>query len=62
MAEVIDTTLVEELKAKWQDCENNSADVFRYKLNVTREKVLDGNFKFLVQVSPSMSFDENYVM
>lgn len=55
MAEVIDASLVEELKAKWQDCENNSADVFRYKLNVTREKELDGNFKFLVQVRKSFN-------
>jgi hypothetical protein len=42
--------LVEDLKLKWQNCEDNSVDVFRYKLNVTREKVLEGNLKFFVQV------------
>lgn len=42
--------LIDELKAKWQNCENNHVDVFRYKLNVAGEKVLDGDFKFLVQV------------
>jgi hypothetical protein len=45
--------LVEDLKLKWQSCEDNSAEVFRYKLNVTKEKVLDGKFKFYVQVSSS---------
>lgn len=43
-------TLIEDLKLKWQQCEDEHAEVFRYKLNVTREKVLEGNFKFFVQV------------
>lgn len=42
--------LVDDLKEKWEDCENQHADVFRYKLNVTKEKVLEGSFKFFVQV------------
>lgn len=42
--------LIETLKLKWQDCESNHVEVFRYKLNVTKEKILDGNFKFFVQV------------
>lgn len=55
MEETIKDALVDELKSKWQDCEDNSVDVFRYKLNVTREKVLDGAFKFFVQVgNPSI--------
>lgn len=42
--------LIETLKLKWQDCESNHVEVFRYKLNITKEKILDGNFKFFVQV------------
>jgi hypothetical protein len=51
-------TLVDDLKAKWQNCETNHVEVFRYKLNVTREKELEGNFKFFVQVreNPSKIF------
>lgn len=46
--------LVEELKTKWEYVETNYADVFRYKLNVNREKVLEGNFQFYVQVSKNL--------
>lgn len=42
--------LVGELMSKWENCETNNVEVFRYKLNVTREKVLEGHFKFFVQV------------
>lgn len=48
-------SLIDDLKSKWQNCETNHVEVFRYKLNVTREKVLDGNFKFFVQVSENPS-------
>lgn len=43
-------SLVKELKTKWVKCESEHAEVFRYKLNVTQDKVLPGNFKFYVQV------------
>ncbi|CRK95274.1 CLUMA_CG008699, isoform A [Clunio marinus] len=43
--------LIDKLKRNWDQCEKNSPDVFRYKLNVTNEKVLDGNFKFYVQLN-----------
>lgn len=55
MEGTVKDALVDELKSKWQDCEDNSVDVFRYKLNVTREKVLDGAFKFFVQVGRNPS-------
>lgn len=42
--------LVDDIKTKWDQCEENNPDVFRYKVDVTRDKVLDGNFKFYVQV------------
>lgn len=42
--------LVEDIKSKWEQCEENNPEVFRYKVNVTRDKVLDGNFNFYVQV------------
>lgn len=42
--------LVEEIKTKWDQCEENNPEVFRYKVNISRDKVLDGNFKFYVQV------------
>lgn len=44
-------SLVSDLKARWLACEVEHPEVFRYKLNVTKEKTLDGNFKFYVQVS-----------
>lgn len=44
--------LIEEIKALWDTCESKHSDVFRYKVNVTRDKVLkEGNFKFYIQVS-----------
>lgn len=42
--------IVELIKAQWDKCERESIDVFRYKLNVTGERVLDGDFKFLIEV------------
>lgn len=54
--------LVEDLKAKWQSCEDESVDVFRYKLDVTKEKVLDGKFKFFVQVSELPDFLQFFIM
>lgn len=42
--------LVSDLKVAWQKCEDESVEVFRYKLNVTQEKQLEGSFKFFVQV------------
>lgn len=48
--------LIEELKYLWDTCERKNADVFRYQVNVTRDKVLEkGNFKFYIQVSHSGS-------
>lgn len=47
--------LVGELKQKWEECEANHVVVFRYKLNVTREKQLEGDFKFFVQVNVKIS-------
>lgn len=44
-------SLVSDLKAKWLRTEAEHPEVFRYKLNVTKEKTLDGNLKFYVQVS-----------
>ena len=43
-------SIVDEIKSLWLDCLQNSPDVFRYKLNIEHEKILDGKFKFLVQV------------
>lgn len=43
--------LIETLKTKWIKCEKDNVSVFRYKLDVTQEKVLPGDFKFLIQVS-----------
>lgn len=42
--------LIENLKTKWEKCEKDNVSVFRYKLDVTEEKVLPGEFKFLIQV------------
>lgn len=35
---------------KWDSLETNS-DVFRYKLNVRKQTVLNGKYNFLIQVS-----------
>jgi hypothetical protein len=43
-------TLVSEIKDKWDDCLKNSPDTFRYVLNISKEKVLDGELRFLIQV------------
>lgn len=43
--------LVDLIKEKWNKCEKENLEVFRYKLNVSNERILDGNFKFLIQVS-----------
>jgi len=48
---VIDKELISVLKQKWDKCETESSEVFRYKLNVTDEKTLEGNFNFFVQVN-----------
>lgn len=44
------SSLIEEIKILWDECEVKNAEVFRYKVNITRDKVLEGNFKFYVQV------------
>lgn len=41
---------VELIKSQWVKCENENVEVFRYKLNVTGERILDGKFKFLIEV------------
>lgn len=43
-------SIVDEIKSLWLDCLQNSPDVFRYKLNIEHEKIIDGKFNFLVQV------------
>lgn len=43
-------SIVNEIKSLWLNCLQNSPDVFRYKLNIEHEKILDGKFGFLVQV------------
>lgn len=43
-------SLIDELKSKWHKCEAEHQEVFRYKLNVAKDKVIEGNFKFYVQV------------
>lgn len=42
--------IIDNIKALWLDCLQNSTDVFRYKLNIEHEKILEGKFNFLVQV------------
>lgn len=41
--------LEKQLTERWLDLERNS-DAFRYKLNVQKQKILDGSLHFLVQV------------
>lgn len=41
--------LKEEIMAKWQHLEDIPG-VFRYKMNVRKQKVLPGRFKFVVEV------------
>lgn len=50
------SSLIENLKVLWDECEATNADVFRYKVNITRDKVLNGDFKFYVQVSEIKEF------
>ena len=45
------TNLLSNLKTKWEQCEKDNISIFRYKLDVTEEKVLQGELKFLIQVS-----------
>lgn len=46
--------LIENIKIQWLECLQKSPDVFRYKLNIEHEKILDGKFNFLVQVKISI--------
>lgn len=41
--------LKEEIMAKWQQLEDIPG-VFRYKINVRKQKILPGRFKFVVEV------------
>jgi hypothetical protein len=43
-------TLIEEIKEKWDECVEKTPEIFRYLLSISKEKVLDGKFNFLVQV------------
>ena len=36
------------IQKKWEIAENNN--VFRYKLNIEKSKILEGQYKFFVQV------------
>lgn len=47
----IDNKLISVLKEKWNKCESETSEVFRYKLNISDEKILKGEFKFYVQVN-----------
>lgn len=38
-----------QIEQRWTELEKNS-NAFRYKLNVQKQKILDGNLNFLVQV------------
>lgn len=43
--------LIQELMRNYAQCETDRSEVFRYKLNVTKDKTLAGKFQFYVQVS-----------
>jgi len=43
-------SIVEEVKESWNYCLKNSPEVFRYILNISKEKVIDGELKLLIQV------------
>jgi hypothetical protein len=42
--------LEEKIIEVWKICEKTPG-IFRYKLKIDREKVIDGNFGFYIQVS-----------
>jgi hypothetical protein len=42
--------IVDNIKIKWLECLEKSPEVFRYRLNIEHEKILDGKFNFFVQV------------
>lgn len=44
-------SLINNLMKNYTICEKENSQVFRYKLNVTRDKILTGKFQFYVQVS-----------
>lgn len=48
--------LLHVLKQRWKNAEKQSG-VFRYKLNVQKEEILNGEFNFFVQVSVLMLVD-----
>ena len=43
-------SIVDEVKEAWNYCLENSPEVFRYILNISEEKVIDGDLKLLIQV------------
>jgi hypothetical protein len=43
-------SIVDEVKESWNYCLKNSPEVFRYMLNISKEKVIDGELKLLIQV------------
>lgn len=43
-------SIVEEVKDSWNNCLTKSPEVFRYILNISQQKVLDGELKLFVQV------------
>lgn len=47
-----------QIEQRWTELENNS-NAFRYKLNVQKQKILDGNLKFLVQVKFKCDCQQN---
>ena len=48
---LVPETLIQELMSNYTKCEIERSEVFRYKLNITKDKTLAGKFQFYVQVS-----------
>lgn len=44
----------DHLVEKWNSLESNP-QVFRYRLNIRKQTILNGKFKFLTQVNPFLS-------
>lgn len=43
--------IFDQVKESWNNCLKNNTEVFRYSLNISKEKVLDGELRLLVQVN-----------
>ena len=49
-------TIITDIKALWYKCLEKSPEIFRYKLNIEKEKILEGKFNFYVQVRKIKNF------